>query len=328
LILAHPWALALAPLAWIAALIAARLGRIPAMKYSAAPRWREARPGIRAQWARLAPTLAPAGAITLLSVALARPQMVQRLPEVDGRGIDIMLAVDSSLSMSATDFKPNRIEVAKDIAQRFVRGRVADRIGLVTFGGAPILICPLTTDYNALIDLLDSMSPGMTGVDATAIGDGLIAAARRLKDSAAKSKVIILLTDGRNNAGIVDPVTAAKTLTAYGIKVYAVGTAGRGPAMMVFNDPRNGPQSAMTDDDLDEELLSQLAALTGGKSYRAENRAQLADIFSEIDQLEKSDVKRAALVAVADRHWPATAAAALLLILESGLAATALLRWP
>jgi Ca-activated chloride channel family protein len=253
---------------------------------------------------------------------------VRALPGGDGRGVDIVLAVDTSLSMSATDFKPDRLAVAQDIARRFIRGRVSDRIGLVTFGGAPLLACPPTVDYDALIGRLDGLTPGMTKSGGTALGDGLVSAVTRLKDCTAKSKAVILLTDGRSNTGIVDPVTAAKTAAALGVKVYAVGTAGRGPALMPVDDPGVGRTMVRIDDDLDEELLARIAALTGGKSFRAENRGDLAKIFAEIDRLEKSRVKRPPVVAVADYHVPPLAAAVLLLLLESALAATSLLRWP
>jgi len=325
---AHPWALALAPLAWAAAALVVARGRAAALAYPAGAQGRAAPESRRALLARLSPAVLPAAALTLAAWALARPQSVRALPGGDGRGIDIVLAVDTSLSMTAIDIKPNRITAAKDLAKAFVRGRVNDRIGLVTFGGAPLLASPLTVDADALIDRLDSLYPGMTKVDGTAIGDGLVSAAARLKDSSAKSKVIVLLTDGRSNTGVVDPLTAAKAVAALGAKVYAIGTAGRGPAMMEIDDPRLGRQLVPTDDDLDEELLAEVARLTGGKSYRAQNRGELERVFEDIDHLERSAVKKPPVVAVADRHEPPLAAAALLLFAESALAATALLRWP
>jgi len=325
---AHPWALLLAPLAWAAAAAALRFGRAEALPYPAGERARAARPSRRARLARAVPVLLPAAALTLAAVALARPQAVKALAGDDGRGVDIVLAVDSSLSMSATDLSPTRMEAAKELAKSFVKGRVSDRIGLVTFGGAPLLACPPTTDYDALRGRLDDLTPGMTKTDGTAIGDGLISAARRLKDAAAKSKVIVLLTDGRSNTGAVDPLTAAKAVAGYGIKVYAIGTAGRGPATMTVDDPRQGRVTVQIDDDLDDELLAEIARITGGKSYRAQTRGELAKVFAEIDALEKSEIKRPPVVAVADRHVPPLALAALLLLAESALAATALLRWP
>lgn len=324
----HPWALILIPLAWIASAAAAYFGRKAALSFSAGRDALRRPPSLKTRAADWAPIILPALALTCAAIGLARPQSVLRLPGDDGRGIDIVLAVDTSLSMTATDFKPNRIEVAKEIARDFIRRRVSDRIGIITFGGAPLLVCPPTTDVEALIERLDAMTAGMTGVDGTAIGDGLLSAARRLKDSPARSKVVVLLTDGRSNTGIVDPVTAAKTLAALGIKLYAVGTAGRGPAMMVIDDPKLGHQTGMTDDDLDEELLAQIAGITGGRSYRAENREELARIFSEIDRLEKSEIKRPPIIAATDRHMPFLILAALALALESALSATVLLRWP
>ncbi|NNN07505.1 MAG: VWA domain-containing protein [Elusimicrobia bacterium] len=325
---ADPWALLLAPLAWAAAALVLTRGRDAALAYPAGELGRRLPPSLRARLSRLAPPLVSAAALSLAAVGLARPQSVKLLPGGDGRGIDIMLTVDTSLSMSSIDIKPNRITAAKEIAKAFVRGRVDDRIGLVTFGGAPLLACPLTVDRDALVERLDSLYPGMTKVDGTAIGDGLVSAANRLKDGTAKSKVIVLLTDGRSNTGIVDPITAAKTAAAIGAKIYAIGTAGRGTALMEVDDPKYGKQMVPTDDDLDDALLAQLASITGGKSYRAETRGELEKIFQEIDGLEKSEVKHPDIVAVADRHEPALAAAALILLAESALAATALLRWP
>jgi Ca-activated chloride channel family protein len=168
----------------------------------------------------------------------------------------------------------------------------------------------------------------MTKADGTAIGDGLTAAARRLKDLPAKSKVVILLTDGRSNTGIIDPITAAKAVAALGVKVYAIGSAGRGPAMMTIDDPRQGRVSVQIDDDLDEELLSEIARLTGGQSYRAQSRGELEKIFLQIDRLEKREIKRPSLVAVADHHVPLIVIALIILLTESLFTSTVLLRWP
>ncbi|MDE2511150.1 MAG: VWA domain-containing protein, partial [Elusimicrobia bacterium] len=193
---AHPWALLLAPLAWALAAAVLRFGRASALAYSAAGRTRAAAPSRRARLARTVPVLLPAAALTCAAVALAQPQSVRALAGDDGRGVDIVLAVDSSLSMAANDLSPSRMGAAREIAKAFVKGRVNDRIGLVTFGGAPLLACPPTTDYDALDERLDELTPGMTRSDGTALGDGLIAAAQRMKDLPAKSKVVILITDG------------------------------------------------------------------------------------------------------------------------------------
>lgn len=168
----------------------------------------------------------------------------------------------------------------------------------------------------------------MTRADGTALGDGLASAVSRLKDSAAKSKVIILLTDGRSNTGVVDPLTAAKAAASYGIKVYAIGVAGKGDSVMTIDDPRYGRVSVPVTDDLDEELLAEVSRLTGGKAYRARDGAELKNIFAAIDRLEKSKVALPKLAAVGDfSRWP-LAAALLLLLLESALSAGPLLRWP
>lgn len=325
---AHPWALALAPLAWALAVAAARRGRSAALAYPAGELLRAAAPTARARAARLAPLVLQAAALTLAALALARPQRVLAIAGEDGRGVDIVLAVDSSLSMNAMDFKPSRLEAAKGIAKSFVRGRVSDRIGLVTFGGAPLLACPQTVDYAALAERIDGLEAGMTKADGTALGDGVASAVRRLKEGSAKSKVVVLLTDGRGNTGAVDPITAAKAAAALGVKVYSIGTAGRGPAPMPYDDPQRGRGVAMIDDDLDEELLAEISRITGAKSYRAKNREELAGIFAEIDRLEKSPVRLPEMAAVGDLHsWP-LAAALLLLLAQSALSATIFLRWP
>ncbi|PIR15150.1 MAG: aerotolerance regulator BatA, partial [Elusimicrobia bacterium CG11_big_fil_rev_8_21_14_0_20_64_6] len=209
---------------------------LPALAASAASYWRQGRgklglpagerlrahkPSARAQAARAVPPVLAGLALLLIAVALARPQKISKFLGGEGQGIDIMLAIDSSLSMKAVDFAPTRVDAAKETAKRFVLGRAQDRIGLTTFGGAPLLLCPPTLDYDALLGRLEELGAGMTRADGTAIGDGLASAVSRLKDSNAKSKVIVLLTDGRSNTGVVDPLTAAKAAAAYGIKVYA-----------------------------------------------------------------------------------------------------------
>ncbi len=326
--LANPWALALIPIAWALAGAVLWRGRAAAISYPAGELARAAPRSRRALFAVVWTPILSALALTFAAVALARPQSVSALVGDDGRGVDIVLAIDSSGSMRATDLAPTRLGAAKEIAKSFINGRVSDRIGLVTFGGAPLLACPPTTDYDSLRERLDELEPEMTKVDGTAIGDGLVAAGRRLKDLVAKSKVVVLLTDGRSNTGAVDPITAAKTLATLGIKIYAIGSAGRGPATLTVDDPRQGRVTVQINDDLDEELLAQIADITGGKSYRAQNRGELQKIFSEIDRLEKREVRRPPVIAVADHHVPALAFSGLLLLLESALAATVFLRWP
>ncbi|MDX6770920.1 MAG: VWA domain-containing protein, partial [Elusimicrobiota bacterium] len=287
-----------------------------------------ASPSARALAARSAPPLLTGLALALVALSLARPQRVQRAVGGAGRGIDIVLALDSSISMNATDLEPTRLEVAKQTAARFVRGRAEDRIGLVTFGGAPLLATPLTVDYDALIERIGGLEGGMTKAEGTAVGDGLVSALRRLRESSAKSKVVVLLTDGRSNAGAVDPLTAAKAAAGMGVKVYTIGTATRGPSEMTVDDPRFGRVTVPVGDDLDEETLAEVARLTGGRYWRAETALALRKVYDEIDRLEKSAVKLPDLVVRDELYpWP-TLAAALLLLLEAALGATVLLRWP
>lgn len=324
----QPWALLLAlPVLGAAVLALRRPGgarlRLPAGEFLKARA-----PSPRALAARWAPGALQALALLLVVFALARPQKVVRVAGGEGKGIDIMLAVDTSLSMAAVDFKPTRLGAAKAVARRFVQGRAQDRIGLVTFGGAPILGCPPTLDYDALQGAIENLEPGMTRAEGTAVGDGLASAVARLKDSPAKSKVVILLTDGRSNTGVVDPETAAKAAAAYGVKVYAIGVGGKGETTMTVDDPRYGRVEVPVSDDLDEELLAEIARVTDAKSFRAQNGDELKQVFAEIDRLEKSKVALPTLAAVGDLHFWPLLLAALLLLLESALSAGPLLRWP
>lgn len=323
---ASPFLLALVPLAAAAAFSAWRRveGRRAAFSY----------PGVRglgpsADWVRLAPYVLKGTALVLCAAALARPQSVRRAAAEADRGIDILMAIDTSVSMRALDFAPmDRMGAAKQAAADFIRGRVSDRIGVVVFGGVPMLSCPLTSDYGALLEFLSALYPGMTQSDGTAIGDGIAAAVNHLKDGPSKSKVVILLTDGRNNAGLVDPMTAARAAKAYGIRIHAVGTARKGEAFFPVDDPVFGRRLMRMPDDLDEGLLSQVAHETGGRYFRAESPEQLASVYAEIDRMEKTEFKRPPAVSYADLHpwllWPA----ALLLAAHILLSRTVLARIP
>lgn len=321
--LAQPWALLLLlPAAW--ALWRAAKGRAPALPHPGTGRAAEA-PGRRALAARWAPPALQGLAVLAVIAALTRPQAVQRSIGGSGRGIDIVLALDSSISMDAMDLKPTRFQVAQETAARFVRGRAEDRIGVVTFGESPLLAAPLTVDYDALVQRVGALRTGMTGERGTALGDGLVAALRRLRESTAKSKVVILLTDGRSNVGAVDPLTAARAAAGLGVKVYCIGTAKRGEAPV---RDRNTGQMLTIPDDLDEETLSEIARLTGGRYWRAESAAALRSVYDEIDRLEKSEVKLPDLVVRDELYrWPVLLALAALLA-EGALATTVLLRWP
>ena len=229
-----------------------------------------------------------AAAFALLIIALARPQSTSTRENVNIEGIDIMLAMDISGSMLAEDFKPNRLEASKEVAKDFILGRPSDRIGLVVFSGESFTQCPLTTDHAVLVNLLGEIKSGMIE-DGTAIGDGLATAVSRLKDSEAISKVIILLTDGENNRGFIDPVSAAEIAKTFNLRVYTIGVGTIGTAPYPIQTPF-GMQYQQIEVRIDEPLLKDIAAMTNGKYFRATNTAKLKEIYQEIDQLEKSKI--------------------------------------
>ncbi|MBI3298324.1 MAG: VWA domain-containing protein [Elusimicrobia bacterium] len=305
------------------------LGGLPAFRFpDAAALARRAPRG--AGWpVRWLPLALKAAALALAVAALARPQTVSRDLAGLAEGIDIIMALDTSESMKALDFDPlDRLTAAKNAARDFVLGRRSDRIGLVVFAGEPLLACPPTLDYEALLSFLADVTPGITQSRGTAVGDGLASAVAHLKDSTAKSKVAILLTDGSNNAGLVDPVTAARAAKSLGVRVYTIGTAKRGPAMVPVDHPVLGRQLVAIPDELDEDTLAKVAAETGGRYFRAENAARLSEIYSEIDAMETTAMERPETVSYADLHHLLLLPAALLLALELLLGQTLLLRLP
>lgn len=231
-------------------------------------------------------------AIALLIIVLARPQKTDKFQDVSTEGIDIVLAQDISGSMLARDFKPDRLEAAKNIATEFISGRPYDRIGLVVFSGEAFTQCPITTDHAVLINLLREIQSGMIE-DGTAIGMGLATAVNRLKDSEAKSKVIILLTDGVNNRGEIAPATAAGIAKTFGIRVYTIGVGTQGMAPYPVQTPY-GIQYQDMPVEIDEGILQEIAQTTGGKYFRATDNDKLTEVYKEIDKLEKSkiDVKQ------------------------------------
>ena len=224
-------------------------------------------------------------AICLLIIALARPQSSTNWEESTTEGIDIVLSMDISGSMLAEDLKPNRLEASKDVAVDFISKRVNDRIGLVIFSGESFTQCPLTTDHNVLINLFKDVKSGMVE-DGTAIGMGLATAVNRLKDSDAISKVIILLTDGVNNKGVVAPFTAAEIAKQFGIRVYTIGVGTEGYAPYPFQTPF-GVQYQDVEVQIDEETLQNIATVTDGKYFRATNNSKLKEIYKDIDNNEK-----------------------------------------
>jgi Ca-activated chloride channel family protein len=228
-------------------------------------------------------------AITLLIVALARPQSSKSWQDVTTRGIDIVMALDISSSMLARDFNPNRLEASKDIAIEFISGRPNDRLGLVVFAGESFTQCPLTTDHSVLINLFEDIESGMVD-DGTAIGMGLATAVNRLKDSDAKSKVVILLTDGVNNRGSIAPATAAEIAKTFDVRVYTIGVGSQGTAPYPVNTPY-GVQYRKMEVEIDEPVLRQIAAETNGEYFRATNNQKLKNIYAQIDQMEKSRIE-------------------------------------
>jgi len=229
--------------------------------------------------------------LALAIIAWARPRTLMKGEEAKARGIDIMIALDTSGSMRALDFNPkDRMTVAKQAAKTFISHRQFDRIGLVAFAGVAVLQCPLTLDYGVLLDFLDQVDVGVTTTENTAIGTAIATAANHLKRSTAKSKVIVLVTDGRNNSGEIDPLTAAQAATGLGIKIYTIGVGIRGNSVIPV-DTAWGRQLVPIQEDLDEPALEEIAHATGGRYYRAASTKEFDEIFGEIDKLEKSDIK-------------------------------------
>ena len=225
-----------------------------------------------------------------LVIALARPQRLLSEENVEADGIDIMLAIDLSSSMLAQDFEPDRLSVAKRVAADFVQKREFDRVGLVVFSGEAFTQCPLTTDHKVIQDFLDNLQSGLLQ-DGTAIGMGLATAVNRLKDSPAKSKTIILMTDGVNNSGYFKPEDAMALAQTLGIKVYTIGVGSTGEAMSPVGRRADGKYVfGLVPVEIDEALLQNIASTTGGKYYRATNNKELEQIYAEIDRLEKSRI--------------------------------------
>lgn len=229
--------------------------------------------------------------LVLLVAALARPGTVASDREYQTHGVDIMIALDISGSMLAEDFQPeNRVNVAKQEAIKFIHGRENDRIGLVVFAKKAFTQCPLTLDYRILSELISEIRVGMIA-DGTAIGMGIATAVNRLRDSNAKSKVIILITDGENNAGNIDPITAAELAKSFGIKIYTIGVGRGGMVPFPVDDPLFGKRYVQANVEIDETTLKRIADITGGLFFRARDTAALSEIYEKINQLEKSDVK-------------------------------------
>lgn len=259
-------------------------------------------------------------------VALARPQLKNDIEITEGQGIDIVLCIDVSGSMLAQDFKPDRMGAAKNVALEFIERRKGDRIGLVVFSGESFAMCPLTTDKAVLRTQIQNIQNGIL-TDGTAIGSGLASSVDRLKNSTNKSKVIILLTDGENTGGLIDPQTAKELAKTFAIRVYTIGVGTKGMAPTPYQTPL-GVQMVNEKVSIDEVLLQQIAKETNGQYYRATDNAELQNIYASIDKLEKSKVESTTFRKKTEQFHPWVLAALLLVFLELGLRFTVFRKFP
>jgi len=291
---AHPWLLLLLLLVPLLAWLKSRASQPAAFLYSSVSlvksvvglsRGNVGKILLRLRWL----------ALLILLAALARPQLGEGQAKIRASGIDIVVALDLSGSMQAEDFElkgepVNRLVIAKDVLRQFVEKRQADRIGLVAFAGQAYIAAPLTLDHDFLLQNLGRLELG-TLEDGTAIGSAISAAANRLRDIQAKSKIVVLMTDGQSNAGKVSPLTAAEAAKALGVRIYTIGVGTKGVARVPYRDMFGVKRYMEQKVDIDEEALTKVAGMTGGKYYRAENTAGLRKIYEEIDQLEKTEVE-------------------------------------
>jgi Ca-activated chloride channel family protein len=260
-------------------------------------------------------------ALAALIIALARPRTGARVENVTTSGINIVLAIDLSSSMLAEDFQPNnRIEVAKDKVKQFIMARQSDRIGVVAFAGEALTQVPLTTDYNVVLKAVDNLQAGQLE-DGTAIGTGIATAANRLRDAPGKSRVMIVLTDGVNNRGDIDPLSAAKAAAVYGIKIYGIGVGSEGFAPVPVGRDAFGLKFENQPVQIDEALLRQIAALTGGRYFRARDATSLGNIYSQIDRLERVPVQSRSYVRYTELYRWFVGLALLALLAELALVA-------
>jgi len=289
-----PLVLLLVPLAILALIYAHRKSLSSALKFSSG----ELVSGLKSSWKlKLSQRLYILRiiAVILIIIALSRPQSPVRDSKVETEGIDIVLTIDSSTSMLAEDFKlgerrQNRIEVVKEVVKEFIKGRKNDRIAIVTFAARAYTICPLTLDYGWLLENLKRIRAGMVE-DGTAIGSGIASSLNRIRNTKAKSKVIVLLTDGRNNAGKINPQVAAEAAKALKVKVYTIGAGSKGLVPYPVKDFFGNTVYEQVQIDLDEGILNQIADITGGKYFRATDTESLRKIYSEIDKMEKSPIE-------------------------------------
>ncbi len=265
-------------------------------------------------------------ALSCIIVALARPQVQFEEQRTEGEGIDIILCIDISGSMTSQDFTPNRMEAAKKVAENFVNGRPNDRIGIVIFSGESFTQCPLTTDHAMLINQISQIRNGLLE-DGTAIGSGLATSVDRLRSSKAKSKVVILLTDGVNNGGLIDPATAMEIAKTFHVKVYTIGVGTNGYAPTPVSTPL-GIVMQNEKVTIDEQLLKNIAQQTGGEYFRATDNNSLANIYKKIDSMEKSKVEITSFHRYTEKFYPLVFAAMILLVLEYLLRFTVFRKFP
>ncbi|MCW3787045.1 vWA domain-containing protein [Plebeiibacterium sediminum] len=265
-------------------------------------------------------------AIIFLIIVLARPQSSNSSRDVVTEGIDIVMTLDISSSMEALDFKPNRLEAAKDVATEFMSARPNDKIGLVIFAGESFTQCPLTTDKAVLVNLTHDIKTRMVE-DGTAIGLGLATAVNRIKDSDAKSKVIILLTDGVNNRGEVAPLTAAEIAKTFGIRVYTIGVGSEGKAQIPVQTPY-GTRYVEEEVKIDEPMMKEIAETTGGQYFRATNKTSLKKIYEEIDQMEKTKIEVKEYTKRSEEYLIFAILAALFILMEVFIKSTILRNLP
>lgn len=275
---------------------------------------------------RHVPFMIRVAALACIIIALARPQTKSEQQQAEGEGVDIVLCVDVSGSMTAQDFTPNRMEAAKKVASDFIDRRLTDRIAIVIFSGESFTQCPLTTDHTVLISAIENIRNGLLE-DGTAIGSGLGTSVDRLRTSKSKSKVVILLTDGENNGGLIDPQTAKEIAKAFQIKVYTIGVGTDGYAPQPVNTPM-GVVMQQGKVSIDEKLLKEIATETGGKYFRAKDNDGLTGIYDEINGLEKSKVEISTRTRYTEKFFPFVMAALALLFLEMLMKLTVFRKFP
>ncbi len=322
------WLLALLPVVF---LWRGRKGLAPALGFSSTATARAVSRSVRSRWGHWLAALR-AGALAFGILALARPQIAHAHADVQASGVDLVLALDVSGSMSSLDFKEDgkpldRLDVVKSVVSKFIDGRPNDRIGLIAFAGRPYLVSPLTLDHDWILQNLDRVQIGAVE-DGTAIGSALGTAVSRLRDQPSRSKVVVLLTDGVNNAGSVPPQLAAEAAKAMGVRVYTIGVGSRGEAPMPVTDKDGETHIVMTKVDVDEDALRTIAHTTGGRFFRATDTDSLRQIYASIDSLEKTTHAVRSYETHEERFAWAALPAGLLLSLELGLGLTRFRRIP